>query len=136
MYGSFANHAWLESALHVEPFIEPETTHIDTVTVEREFKAAPGTRSQKLKFHIDTLNEFSYSVESLGNSLNATAQRVLEIINGSETPVTTGELMTVTGFSRTTISEEVNKLVRMGKVNANRGGGRGNPSSYIPKAPS
>jgi Fic family protein len=133
MYGSFANHAWLESALHVEPYIEPDTTHIDTVTMEREFKAAPGTRSQKLKFHIDTLNEFTYRVESLGDSLNATAQKVLELVLNSETAVTTGEVQTITGFSRSTVSEELNKLVRMGRIGVNRGGGRGKSSSYIPK---
>ncbi|HUV13119.1 MAG TPA: AAA family ATPase, partial [Acidobacteriota bacterium] len=40
MYGSFVFHAWLESALHVMPVIEEGDDQIDTVVVEREFKAS------------------------------------------------------------------------------------------------
>src|SRR6185503_9921228 len=47
MYGSFAFHAWLESAIHVMPVIpeeDSEEQQIKQVLVEREFKAAVSGR--------------------------------------------------------------------------------------------
>lgn len=133
MYGSFAFHAWLESAIHVEPLIEPETTRIDTVVVEREFKAAMGMRSQKLKFDIDTLVDFTYKVQSLTDIVSEVTQAVLDTVLGAENgAVNTGEVMAITGFSRTRVSEELNKLVRMKKIKGQKGGGRGRSSTYSP----
>lgn len=133
MYGSFAFHAWLESALHIEPLIEPETTRIDTVVMEREFKAAMGLRSQKLKFDIDTLVDFTYKVQALSDIISDVTQGVLDaVLNAEDGSINTGGVMAVTGFSRSRVSEELNKLVRMKKIKGAKGGGRGRSSTYSP----
>lgn len=132
MYGSFALHAWLESALHVEPEILPETTRIDTVIMEREFKAAQGLRSQKLRFDIDTLVDFTYRVDSMTDVLSDMTQQVLDVVlNADEGEMTTGGVMTATGLTRQRVSEELNKLVRMKLIIGKRGGGRGRSSTYM-----
>ena len=133
MYGSFALHAWLESAMHVEPEVLPETTRIDTVIMEREFKAAMGLRSQKLRFDIDTLVDFTYQVQSMTDVISDLTQQVLDaVLNAEEGEINTGGVMAVTGLTRQRVSEELGKLTRMHKIVGKRGGGRGRSSTYSP----
>ena len=130
MYGSFAFHAWLESALHLEPKIDPESSKVDTVILEREFKAAPGSRSQTLRFDIDTVDKYTYEVIHASSQVSSLAQKLLDILaeNGGE--MTTGELVTMSGYSRSKVVDELGKLRRMEKVNVTPGGGRGKTSKY------
>lgn len=130
LYGSFAFHAWLESALHVLPVIEEGQERIDTVVVEREFKAAPSGRALQIKFAIDTIKEYTYEVEFLEDtSITPTAQQILDSL-ASGGPQTTPELVAVTGHPRPRIVETVGKLVRAKLVLVRKGGGRGKSSIY------
>jgi AAA domain/RepB DNA-primase N-terminal domain len=134
MYGSFALHAWLESALHVEPIIDPETERIDTVTIEREFKAAPGSRALKLRFEIDTVKDFTYAIYQEGLlETSKTLQAVLDVLVAHGDWMTTGNLAEATGYSRAKISEYGGKLRKIGKVEYQPGGGRGKSSVYKAK---
>jgi predicted HTH transcriptional regulator len=130
MYGSFAFHAWLESAMHIEPIIDPESTKIDTVVMEREFKAAPGERAVRLRFAIDTIKDFTYDVIHENESVGSLGQKILDLLGENGGSMTTGELTTLSGYSRPTVSTECGKLVRLGKIEANKGGGRGKSSTY------
>lgn len=130
MYGSFAFHAWLESAWHIEPVVNLETTKIDTVIAEREFKAAPGERALRLHFDIDDVNDFRYAVEHEQGSVGAIAQKIMDLLGENGGWMTTGELVTLSGFNRTTVSVETGKLTRLGKIEAKKGGGRGVQSGY------
>ena len=132
MYGSFAFHAWLESALHVLPIIEEEQERIDTVVVEKEFKAAPSGRSLKLKFNIDTVDTYTYRVEfEDSRALNGTEQQLYDAIaESSTTGMTTPEIVAVTGHARARVSEYLNRLVRLKMVVVSTGGGRGKSSRY------
>lgn len=132
MYGSFAFHAWLESALHVMPVIEEEQERIDTVIVEKEFKAAPSGRSLKLKFNIDTVENYTYSVDFEDErSLNGTEQQLLDAVSESSTTgVTTPELVAITGHARARVAEYMHRLVRLKLVIISTGGGRGKSTRY------
>ena len=131
MYGSFALHAWLESALHVNPIIDPEGERIDTVVVEREFKAAPGSRALKLKFEIDTVKEFTYHVsEESALEASKALQTVLDVLVTHGDWMITSDLVASTGYRRERIVELAGRLRRMGKVEYRAGGGRGKPSGY------
>jgi len=132
MYGSFAFHAWLESALHVMPIIEEEQERIDSVQVEKEFKAAPSGRSLRLKFLIDTVEKYTYAVEFDDNrTLNATEQSIYDAISESSTTgLTTPEIVQITGHARARTSEYLNRLVRMKMIVVTAGGGRGKSSRY------
>lgn len=132
MYGSFAFHAWLESALHVMPVIEAEQEKIDTVVVEREFKAAPSGRALRLTFEIDTAETYTYNVKFQDEqSLTAMEQQLLDLVAESATEgVTTPELVSMTGHARARVSEHLNRLVRIKLVEVSTGGGRGRSSRY------
>jgi RecA-family ATPase len=133
MYGSFAFHAWLESALHVMPIIpdsEDDEKQITEVLVEREFKAAPSGRGLRLKFHIDSTKEYTYSVEFEDSAkVGAKEQEFLDFI-GQAGPSTTAELMAATGRGRTDVAEIGNRLVRSKLLMGRKGGGRGKPTIY------
>jgi RecA-family ATPase len=130
IYGSFAFHAWLESALHVEPIVEAESTKIDTIVVEREFKAAPGSKDLKLKFDIDTKTNFSYAVHDLGATVTALSQKLLDILGETQGWMTTNELVERSGYSRSKVVEDLHTLVRLGKIQVQPGGGRGKSTQY------
>lgn len=130
MYGSFAFHAWLESALHVMPVIEEDQERIDTVNVEREFKAAPSGRPMKLQFHIDTVKEYTYSVEFSNDvKIGPKEQNILDILAASG-PQTTPELVATTGMRRPDVVELCGRMVRGKHIKARKGGGRNNPTVY------
>ena len=132
MYGSFAFHAWLESALHVMPIIEEEQERIDSVIVEKEFKAAPSGRSLKLRFKIDTVDKYTYEVDfEDSKSLNQTEQSLYDAISESgKDGITTPEIVAVTGHARARTSEYLNRLVRLRMIVVTTGGGRGKSSKY------
>lgn len=131
MYGSFAFHAWLESALHVMPIIpEEEGAHITEVIMEREFKAAPSGRSLNIKFSIDSVKEYTYAVDFGDSSkVNAREQHILDVIDQAG-PSSTPELIAATGIRRQDISELCNHLVRIKALVGRKGGGRGKPTMY------
>jgi len=139
MYGSFAFHAWLESALHVMPVIEEEQERIDTVIVEREFKAAPSGQSLKLRFAIDSVKEYSYSVVFEDDiRVGSKEQVILDMITQAGAS-TTPEIVAATGFRRPDVVEMAGRLVRAKLLMGRKGGGRNNPTVYwLPdqKAPS
>jgi len=133
MYGSFAFHAWLESALHVMPVIpdaDDDKQRIDTVVVEREFKAAPSGRALKIRFAIDTVNEYTYAVEFEDNiTLSTKDQTVLDMIaqaGVSSTP----EIVAATGIRRQDVVEIASRLVRAKLLVGRKGGGRSKPTLY------
>ena len=132
MYGSFAFHAWLESAMHVLPIIEEEQEQIDTVVVEREFKAAPSGRSMKIKFEIDSTDKYEYKVVFEDEkSLSKMEQHLVDLLNeAGANGYSTPELVAATGFSRSKISEHLNRLVRLKMIEIQPGGGRGKSSRY------
>lgn len=133
MYGSFAFHAWLESALHVMPIVpedESEEKQITSIVVEREFKAAPSGKGLRLKFSIDTVKDYSYKVEfEDSHTMGPKEQEILDAI-GQSGPMTTPELVQTTGRARSEISTVAGKLVRMKLLNARTGGGRSRPTKY------
>lgn len=133
MYGSFAFHAWLESALHVMPVIpdgEEDEKQITSVVVEREFKAAPSGKGLKLKFHIDTVKDYCYSVEFEDNTkVGPREQEFVDFISQAG-PTTTAELVAATGRSRTDVVEIAGRLVRGKVLMARKGGGRNKPTIY------
>jgi hypothetical protein len=130
MYGSFAFHAWLESALHVMPVINEEQEQINQVIVEREFKAAPSGRMLKLQFNIDSVKNYSYSVSFLDEkTLTAFEQSLVDLI-ASGGPMTTPELVAATGHPRPKVVEACGRLVRAKMLNTTRGGGRGKSTTY------
>lgn len=130
MYGSFAFHAWLESALHIMPVIEEDQEQINQIVMEREFKAAPSGRPLKLQFNIDTKKEYDYSVSFLDDkSVTQFEQSLLDLI-GSGGPMTTPELVAATGHARPKVAEACGRLVRAHLLNANKGGGRGKSTVY------
>jgi hypothetical protein len=132
MYGSFAFHAWLESALHVMPVIDADMDKIDTVVVEREFKAAPSGRSLRLTFEIDTAETYTYNVRFQDEkALTPLEQQLLDAITESgKEGLSTPELIATTGHPRPRVAEHVNRLVRLKMVVASKGGGRGKSSRY------
>lgn len=132
MYGSFAFHAWLESALHVMPVIEEEQDKIDTVVIEKEFKAAPSGRSLRLTFEIDTAESYTYNVKFQDEkSLSPMEQQMIDLIaQSAQDGLTTPELVQMTGHARARVSEHLNRLVRMKTVVVSTGGGRGKSSRY------
>lgn len=136
MYGSFAFHAWLESALHIMPVIEEDQEQINQVIVEREFKAAPSGRSLKLQFNIDTKKDYTYSVAFLDDkSVGSFEQSLIDLIS-SGGPMSTPELVAATGHARPKIVEACGRLVRAKLLNANKGGGRGKSTVYwLPEQP-
>jgi RecA-family ATPase len=130
MYGSFAFHAWLESALHVMPVIEDEQERIDTVIVEREFKAAPSGKGLKIKFQIDTIKEYTYGVEFEDNTtVGAKEQLILDMI-AQAGPSSTPEIVAATGFARPQVVEMAGRLVRVKLLMGRKGGGRNKPTMY------
>jgi len=130
MYGSFAFHAWLESAIHVMPVIEEEQEKIDTVKVEREFKAAPSGRPLTLKFNIDTVKEYTYAVEFSDNTkIGKKEQQVLDMVEQAG-PSTTQEIIAATGFRRPDLVEVAGRLVRAKLLMGRKGGGRNKPTIY------
>jgi hypothetical protein len=131
MYGSFAFHAWLESALHVQPVIDEVEDAIDTVIIEREFKAAPSGRALKVKFEIDSAEKYTYEPIIETSTDSPLMVRCLDIILQSP-GITLPELTTMTGNTRPRVSEAVSKLVRAKKVEVQRGGGRGKSSKIWP----
>ena len=132
MYGSFAFHAWLESALHVAPVVEDATERIDTVVIEREFKAAPSGRSLQVQFNIDTVDKFLYEPQIQGITESGHAAILLDLILSNPQGLTTQELGANTGWNRTQIVKIMGGLVRKHKVRYEKGGGRANPSKYYP----
>ena len=131
MYGSFAFHAWLESALHVMPIIPEEAGEkIDTVIVEREFKAAPSGRSLRMKFVIDSVKDYTYQVQFDDNvKVGPREQAILDMI-GQAGPSSTPEIVAATGYHRPDIVEIAGRLVRAKLLNGRKGGGRNNPTVY------
>lgn len=132
MYGSFAFHAWLESALHVAPVVEDTSERFDTVTIEREFKAAPSGRSLRVRFNIDTVNSYTYEPIIEGTKESGHTQILLDIVLANPQGISTPELVAQTGFARQKIVEIMGNLVRRKKVQYKKGGGRANPSQYFP----
>lgn len=133
MYGSFAFHAWLESALHVLPVIpegDDDDKQITSVIVEREFKAAPSGRGLKLKFNIDSVKDYTYSVEFEDNTkVGPREQEILDFI-AQAGPTSTPELVASTGRGRTDIVEIAGRLVRAKLLMGRKGGGRNRPTMY------
>lgn len=133
MYGSFAFHAWLESAIHVMPVLpEPEDTsqQIDTVIVEREFKAAPSGRALRLKFKIDTVKEYTYAVEfEDSKKIGPREQIILDMVSQAG-PSTTSEIVGATGIRRPDVVEIAGRLVRNKLLVSRVGGGRGKSTVY------
>lgn len=133
MYGSFAFHAWLESALHVAPVIEDADARIDTVLIEREFKAAPSGRSLKVRFNIDSVDKYVYEpILEEGKVTVGHLGTLLDLIQSNPGGMNSKDLMESTGFSRSNVSENMGKLVRMKKVRRQKGGGRGVQTVYFP----
>lgn len=134
MYGSFAFHAWLESALHVMPMIPEDGSQITQVLVEREFKAAPSGRGMKLTFAIDSTKEYEYRVDfedTENPRITPMDDQFLALLQGAGTEGrTTPEIMAETGHPRPKVSEHLNKLVRAKLVIGKKGGGRGVSSRY------
>jgi RecA-family ATPase len=133
MYGSFAFHAWLESALHVMPVIEEEQERIDTVVIEREFKAAPSGRSLQIKFKIDSVDKYEYHVEfDDDRRLTPMAQQLLDMIAESGTTgCTTPEMVTSTGHPRSKVVDHLQRMVRHKMIRVmEQGGGRGKTTRY------
>lgn len=132
MYGSFAFHAWLESALHVSPVVEDSSDRIDTVVIEREFKAAPSGRTLRLRFNIDTVDKYVYEPILEGLTESGHSQILLDLVNMHPQGMSTKDLIENTGFGRSKIVEIMGGLVRKGKVKRQGGGGRANPTTYFP----
>jgi RecA-family ATPase len=132
MYGSFAFHAWLESALHVLPVIEAEQERIDTVVIEKEFKAAPSGKSLRVTFEIDSAETYTYNVSFQDTkSLTPLEQQLVDVVSETEQlGVTTPELVQMTGHARARVSEHLNRLVRLKILTVTTGGGRGKSSRY------
>jgi len=130
MYGSFAFHAWLESALHVMPVIEEGQERIDTVVVEREFKAAPSGRSLKLRFAIDSVKDYTYEVVFEDDTkVGPKEQAIVDMISQAG-PSSTPEIVAATGFRRPDIVEMAGRLVRAKILMGRKGGGRNKPTMY------
>jgi hypothetical protein len=130
MYGSFAFHAWLESALHVTPIIPEEgEDKIDTVIVEREFKAASSGRKLKVRFSIDSAEKYTYEPILEESTESPMAQRLLDLI-AQKPGIPLPELVVSTGYTRPRVSENLAMLVRHGKVEVEKGGGRGKSNRY------
>jgi hypothetical protein len=131
MYGSFAFHAWLESALHVMPIIpEEQGASINSVVVEREFKAAPSGRALRLTFEIDTAKDYTYNVKFDDTTkVGSKEQSILDMISQSG-PSNTMEIVAATGLRRPDFVEMAGRLVRNKHLMARKGGGRGNPTVY------
>ena len=134
MYGSFAFHAWLESALHVAPIIEDSESKIDTVLIEREFKAAPSGRALKVRFNIDSVDKYVYEpiLEEGKTVVAGHAGTLLDLVMTHTEGVTQKDLIEETGFSRSNVIENLGKLTRQGKVRREAGGGRGKSTTYYP----
>lgn len=133
MYGSFASHAWLESALHVSPVIDPAAKTIDTVNIEREFKAAAGMRSESIRFTIDSVADYTYQVEMMGTKVSELGQKVLDYMLAEGGIHNTGAIVTGLGYPRPTIVAELGRLVRHGHLVFTPGGGRGKQNTYMVK---
>jgi hypothetical protein len=131
MYGSFAFHAWLESALHVSPVIEGAEEKIDTVIIEREFKAAPSGKAIKVRFDIDSADKYEYEPIIEESTDTPLMVRCLDLITQSP-GITLPELVTMAGGSRPRVSEAIGKLVVIKKIEVQRGGGRGRSSRMWP----
>lgn len=133
MYGSFAFHAWLESALHVMPVIptpDEDDQRIKSVIVEREFKAAQSGRAQRITFNIDTTGEYTYAVEFDDNTkVGPREQLILDALDQSG-PQTTMELVATTGIARSKMAEIGGKMTRAKLVQARKGIGRGRQTIY------
>lgn len=133
MYGSFAFHAWLESALHVMPVIpneDDENQQIKQVVLEREFKAAVSGRAQRLTFNIDTTKDYTYSVDFEDTTkVGPKEQALLDFIEQAG-PSTTPEIVAATGMHRPKFVEMAGRLVRAKLLVARKGSGRGNPTIY------
>lgn len=130
MYGSFAFHAWLESALHVMPLVEDEGQPITRVHVQPEFKAAPSGRSVKLQFKIDTKEAYTYAVEFDDNvRVGKREQSILDMLNQTG-PSSTPEIVAATGLKRPDVAEAAGRLVRGKLLMGRKGGGRNNPTIY------
>lgn len=130
MYGSFAFHAWLESALHVTPIIEENQDKIDTVHVEREFKAAPSGRALRLQFDIDTVENYTYLIKFQDDkTISPMMQQILDLVEQSG-PQSTNEVAQTTGHPRPRVVDSLGRLVRLGMLKVAKGGGRGKASKY------
>lgn len=133
MYGSFAFHAWLESAIHVMPVVpnpEDADQQINTIIVEREFKAAPSGRALRLKFNIDTIKNYTYSVEFEDTGkVGPREQNILDMVSAAG-PSTTGEIVAATGIKRSDVSTLSGNLVRAKLLLSRGGGGRGRSTVY------
>lgn len=136
MYGSFAFHAWLESALHVAPVIEDTGDRIDTVIIEREFKAAPSGRPLKIRFNIDSIDKYIYEpIIEEGKATAGHAGTLLDLIVSHPEGMSTKDLIEETGFSRSNVIENMGKLIKSKKARRQKGGGRGIPTMYFPTNP-
>lgn len=133
MYGSFAFHAWLESALHVMPLVpdeDSETQKIDTVVVEREFKAAPSGKALRIKFHIDSVDEYVYRTEFEDTTkIGSKEQSILDCL-AQAGPSTTQEIVAATGLRRPDFVTIAGRMVRGKLLMARQGGGRGKSTYY------
>lgn len=139
MYGSFAFHAWLESALHVMPIIpegDDDNQQINTIIVEREFKAAPSGRALRLKFDIDTVKEYTYKIEFEDSvQLSQKEQMIVDMISQAG-PSSTPEIVAATGIARPDVATMSGRLVRAKILMGRKGGGRGKPTVYwLPDQP-
>lgn len=134
MYGSFAFHAWLESALHVSPIIEDQEERIDTVMIEREFKAAPSGRALKVRFNIDSVDKYIYEpiIEDATVIAGGHMGALLDLVAAHPEGVSQKDLVEETGFSRSNVIENLGRLTRAKKVRREKGGGRGKSSMYYP----
>ena len=130
MYGSFAFHAWLESALHVMPVIEEGQERIDTVVVEREFKAAPSGRSLKLRFAIDSVKDYNYEVVFEDDTKVGTKEQIIIDMIAQAGPSSTPEIVAATGYRRQEVVEMAGRLVRAKVLMGRKGGGRNKPTMY------
>jgi hypothetical protein len=131
MYGSFAFHAWLESGLHVSPIVDEQQEQINSVVIEREFKAAPSKRALKVNFNIDSVHKYSYLPVIEQATESPLALKLLDLVIANP-GIGTAELMSISGYSRPRVSEALAALVRTGKIKTERGGGRGHSSKYLP----
>lgn len=132
MYGSFAFHAWLESALHVTPIIGDADERIDTVTIEREFKAAPSGRSLKVRFEVDSVEKYLYEPHLEAGIETGHAVILLDLVLSNPGGMTSKDLMELTGFARSRVIEIMGALTRHGKIKREKGGGRGKSTMYFP----
>lgn len=116
IYGSFAFHAWLESALHVRPAIE-EGEVINSVVVERELKAMGGSgETFKVEFDINTKGEYTshhYTPKFMGNA--GPKEDAYTLIRKNP-EISFKELQRRTGTPTRTLTRHLEKMAQDGLV--------------------